>query len=171
MDKLIKVFATAFFIQTLAFSAVAQGEKKNAKDSATASSWLTKKFTFNSPDTGFVSLPEGNGYSNNNSGATIKYVILPENYYKVKSQFVEQKATETSLLIDTIQHKLSGQEAFSVIREEVSPDQSKYENYISTMTIAGIGNITVCIVGAYPKSKDKILRKKYIEASLTVKEL
>lgn len=38
------------------------------------------------------------------------------------------------------------------------------------MTVAGFGDVTVCVIGAYPKSKDMLLRKKYIQASLTLQE-
>jgi hypothetical protein len=170
MNTLFKVFAAACCIQALSLSAIAQGKRENAEDSTAIRSWLTKSFMFDRPDTGFVALPEGKGYSNKHLGATIKFITFPGRYHETKSEFAAQKAVNTSLLIDTVQSKLNGLEVFSIIREEVSPGKNKYENFISLVTIAGFGEVTVCILGAYPKSKDKILREKYIKVSLTIKE-
>lgn len=154
----------------LSLSAVAQDKGENSNDSLAILRGLSKSFVFNTPDTGFVAFPEGNGYSNKDLGATIKFITFPGKYSKAKIEFLEEKSTETSLLIDIVYHKINGQEAFSLIREEVSPDKSKYENFISIMTVAGFGDVTVCVIGAYPKSKDMLLRKKYIQASLTLQE-
>lgn len=149
---------------------LAQSNTKNSVDSLGIFKWLSKSFSFNKPDTGFVSLPEGNGYINKNISATIKYITFPSQYSKTKSEFLEYKSTETSLILNILYHKVNNQEAVSIIREEVSPDQLQYENFITIFTIIGLGDITACIIGAYPKSKDSLLRKKYIEASLTLKE-
>lgn len=170
MYKSIKFLAAAFCMLALSLSAIAQDKGENSNDSLSIFGWLSKNFVFSRPDTGFVALPEGNGYSNKDLGATIKFITFPGKYSKAKIEFLEQKSTESSLLIDIVYHKLNGQEAFSVIREEVSPDNLKYENFISIMTVAGFGDVTVCVVGAYPKSKDISLRKKFIQASLTLQE-
>ena len=124
-------------MHVLSLSAVAQSKNEDSKDSVAIMSWLTKSFVFDRPDTGFVAIPEGNGYSNDNLGASIKFITFPGKYHKAKTEFVEQKSTETSLLIDIVYHKLNGQEALSVIKEEVSPDKAKYENCISIMTVGG----------------------------------
>jgi hypothetical protein len=170
MCKSMKYFAAVFSILVLSLSALGQGKVENEKDSLAIMNWLSKSFVFNKPDTGFVALPEGNGYANTYIGATIKYITFPGEYAKVKTEFVNQKSTATSLVKDILYHKLNNQEALSVIIEEVSPDKAQYENFISIITVVGFGDVTACIVGAYPKSKDVLLREKYIKASLTLKE-
>lgn len=170
MKRYINLLSTCTFFLLLSLSAVAQSNTKNSVDSLGILKWLSKSFSFNKPDTGFVQLAEGNGYTNKNISATIKYITFPSLYSKTKSEFLEEKSTETSLILNIEYHKVNNQEAVSIIKEEVSPDQSQYENFITITTIMGFENISVCIIGAYPKSKDSILRKKYIEASLTLKE-
>jgi len=170
MYKLIKFLLAAFCTVIFASSAIAQNEDKS-NDSLAIAAWLSKSFTFNNPDTGFLALPEENGYSNAHLGATIKFISFPEKYAKAKTEFLEQKSTESSLIVDVLNHKINDQEAFSIIREEVSPDKVQYENFISITTVMKIDNVLVCVAGAYPKSKDAMLRNKYIQASLTLKEL
>jgi hypothetical protein len=130
MYKSIKILAATFCMLVLSLSAVAQAKVENSNDSLEILRWLSKSFVFNRPDTGFVALPGGNGYSNKDLGATIKFITFPGKYSKAKIEFLEEKSTETSLLIDIVYHKLNGQEAFSLIREEVSTDKAKYENFI-----------------------------------------
>lgn len=170
MYKYIKVLAALFCMVVFTSSATAQNQKES-KDSLAIMEWLLKNFAFDKPDTGFVALPEGNGYSNSNLGAAIKFITLPGKYAKAKTEFLEQKSTENSLQLDIVYHKINDQEAFSIIREEISPDKTQYENFISITTVMGFGDITVIVVGAYPKSKDAALRKKYLQASLTLREL
>lgn len=170
MYKSIRVLAAAFCTLVMSLSAIAQDKVEETKDSVAILRWLSKSFIFNRPDTGFFALPEGNGYSNNHLGASIKFIAFPGKYSKAKTEFLEQKSTEASQLLDIIYHKLNDQEAFSIIREEVSPDKTQYENYISITTVLGFGDVTICVIGAYPKSKDISLRKKYMQASLTLRE-
>ncbi len=167
---MFKILTSSTFFLFWSLSAIAQSNSKNSVDSLGIMKWLSKSFSFNKPDTGFVQLSEGNGYSNKNINATIIYITFPSPYSKTKSEFLERKSTETSLLLDIVYHNVNNQEAVSIIKEELSPDQSQYENFITITTILGFENISVCFVGAYPKSKDSLLRKKYIEACLTIKE-
>ncbi len=166
----MKVLATIFYMLFLTSSAISQ-QQKNSTDSLAIVKWLTRSFAFNKPDTGFVELSEANGYSNPSLDAGIKFITFPGNYSKAKTDFLERKSTENFLLVDILYHQINNQEAVSIVREEVSPDNTKYENFISIMTLIGFGDITVCVVGAYPKSKDSILRKKYIYAGLSLREL
>ncbi|WP_439505046.1 hypothetical protein [Sediminibacterium sp.] len=167
---MFKILTSSTFFLFWSLSAVAQSNTKNSVDSLGIMKWLSKSFSFNKPDTGFIHLSEGNGYSNKNIGATIKYITFPSLYSKTKAEFLEEKSTETSLILNIEYHKVNNQEAVSIIREEISPDQLQYENFITITTIMGFENISICIIGAYPKSKDSLLRKKYIEASLTLKQ-
>jgi hypothetical protein len=170
MHKLLLFFTSFSFFLLMSTSSIAQSNQEETVDSVAVMNWLSKNFSFNRPDTGFVALGEGNGYSNPTINATIKYISFPQKFIKVKSQFADRKPTETTLLVDTIKHSSNGLAAFSLIQEEVSPDKSKYENYISITTIVDFKDITACIIGAYPKSKDKILREKFIKAALSIKE-
>lgn len=170
MYNFIKFLATLFCMVIVTTSVIAQNHEKST-DSAAIMGWLSRNFVFDKPDSGFVALPEGNGYNNSVLEAGIKFITFPEKYSKIKAEFLGQKSTEQSLLIDTVYHRIGNQEAFSILKEEVSPDKTKYENFISIMTVIGFGDVTVCVVGAYPKSKDSMLRKKYIQAGLTLREL
>lgn len=170
MYKSIQYLTTTVYMLALSFTAVAQQTGNNGKDSLVNLKWLTKNFTFHAPDTGFIALPDGNGYSNNNLGASIKYITFPGKYAEAKAEFLEEESTETSLLLDVVYQRVNGEESFSLIREEISPDELQYENHISFISVAAFGDVTVCILGAYPKSKDKLLREKYLSAVLTLKE-
>ena len=170
MYKILLFFTFSNFFLLISTSSIAQAKQEDTNDSLAVMNWLTKSFSFSSPDTGFVALDEGNGYSNPTINATIKYISFPQQFNKVKVQFADRKSTESTLLLDTINHNSNGLTAFSLIQEEISPDKSKFENYISIATIVDFKNITVCIIGAYPKSKDKFLREKFIKAALSIKE-
>jgi hypothetical protein len=163
---------TVFFIciQSFFYSASAQNNEDEKKDSVPDMSWITKSFVFDKPDTGFIILPEGNGYRNNFLDATIKYISLPGNYNITLKDFASPKSTESSLIIDTITHKTNGRKAFTVITEEISPDKNKYENYIMIITVVDFSEMTVGVLGVYPKSKGILLQEKYIKAALSIKE-
>jgi hypothetical protein len=170
MNTLRLSFIITVLLHVRTLSAFAQNNQESAVDTAAVMIWQSKRFTFSKPDSGFVALAEGSGYTNAGMNASIKYLSFPQKYYKVKNQYKNQKPAEATLFIDSISHKSKGREAFTLIHEEVSPDKTMYENYISLMTIVDFGEITVCIVGAYPKSKDKLLREKYLKAALSIKE-
>lgn len=170
MKNITPILILIAVLNAFTFSAIAQNNEADNKDSVSVMNWLSRNFVFEKPDTGFIALTEGNGYRNNSLDATIKYLSFPENFEKIQNQFANKKSTKTSLVIDTLRHKVNESEAFSVITEEISPDKSKYENYIIITTLVDFREITVCIVGAYPKSKDKLLQEKYIKAALTIKE-
>jgi hypothetical protein len=56
-----------------------------------------------------------------------------------------------------------------LIQEWIAPPNSGYENYISITTIIPNSSaITYGIIGAYPKSHDKAMRKKFIESALSL---
>jgi hypothetical protein len=165
-----KYFVSFAFACLSYLDSISQTNQEREVDSMAVMNWLSKSYSFNKPDTGFISLDEGNGYGNAALSANIKYISFPQRYAKVKGQFTGQKRTEPTRLINTITHNLKGTEAFTIVQEEVSPDKTLYENYISLMTIVDFGNITVCVVGTYPKSKDAALREKFLKAALSVKE-
>lgn len=170
MLKILLFVSATCFLQLLSVSSLAQANQANKVDSVAIMKWLSMNFSFDKPDTGFVALAEGNGYNNPAMNATIKFISFPQEYYAVKSEFLGHNAMEINLRIDTVTHRLNNLEAFSIIHEEISPDKSKYENYISITTLVKFEDVTVCVIGAYPKSKDKLFRSKFITAALSIKE-
>lgn len=149
---------------------MSQTQQQKTHDSLVAIKWLSTNYVFNQPDENFTVLPEGNGFKNESINATIKYLIFPAKYSKAKEQFLQQKSSDTSIILDVIFHKINGKEAFTIIKEEVSPDKTQFENFIGLTTIVEFEYITACVIGAYPKSYDSSLRKKFIESSLSIKE-
>ena len=158
------------FLNLYVLSTVAQSHEESIGDSTAVKLWLSGSFSVSKPDSGFVPMEQDYGYIHAGINASIKLLSFPQKYHKVKSQYKNYKPSESSLFMDSITHNLSGLDAFTIIQEELSPDTNLYENYITLTTIVDFGEITVCIVGAYPKSKDKLLREKFIKTTLSVKE-
>lgn len=165
-----KILGSCYLIFLFSISAISQTKQQKSYDSLVAVKWLGTNYVFNQPDVNFTILPEGNGYRNETIKATIKYIIFPTKYYKAKEQYLQQKSNDTSIILDVIFHKINGKEALTIIKEEVSPDKTQYENFIGLTTIIEFEYITACVIGAYPKSYDSLLKKKFIESSLSIKE-
>ena len=170
MHKSFRSSALVFCLFFLTVSVIAQNREKAAADSLGIMKWLSKSFVLDKPDTGFVLLEGGNGYYHKDLGATIKFITLPGGHLKTQSEMLERKSTDSSLLLTTERHRWKDQDIFFMIREEISPDTAKSENFISLMAITGIDDVTIAIIGAYPKSKDLFLRKKFIQSGLTLRE-
>jgi hypothetical protein len=129
---------------------------------------LTKTYVLENLPTGFVASPQGDGYTNSKTKATIKIISLPGEYKSAKGQFSNFKPSKSTLFVDSTTHNLNGKEAFTIITEEVSPSK-QYENYISIVTLLDFNQTVVMVVSAYPKSQDKILRQQLIKAGLGAK--
>lgn len=166
-NKILGAFLIVVLFSTVALS---QTKEEKSYDSLVAKKWLLTNYVFDQPGENFILLPEGNGYRNESINATVKYLIFPAKYSKVKEQFLQQKSSDTSIRLDVIFHTINGKEAFTIIKEEVSPDKTQFENFIGLTTIVEFEYITACVIGAYPKSYDSLLRKKFIESSLSIKE-
>lgn len=128
-------------------------------------------YSFNSPDSTFIALEDGSGYTNPEWNATIKFVMaFPGGFANAKKDFEKIKATSESILLDTINNYLNGRKAFTVITEEIAPKGSGFENFIFIQTIVELEKYTIGMGGGYPKSKDKEWRQKFINAALSVKK-
>lgn len=170
MYRMYLFFGLISILNLTPHSVVAQINNEDTTGAAVFMRWIQTSFTFKKPDSSFVALEEGNGYTNAGINATIKYISFPQKYSIVKGQFENQQSKDSTLIIDTFSHNSNGLEAFTVVQEELSPDLARYENFISLATLVNFGDITICVVGAYPKSKDKMLREKFLTSSLTIKE-
>jgi hypothetical protein len=170
MHKSFISSAVVFCLFFLTVSAMAQTKEKAQADSLGIMKWLSKSFVLDKPDTGFILLEGGNGYYHKDLGATIKFITFPGGHSKAQAESLERKSTDSSLVLNIERYKWKGQDVFFIIREEISPDTTKSENFISLMAITGIDDVTIGIMGAYPKSKDKFLRKKFIQSGLTLRE-
>ena len=128
-------------------------------------------YYFNSPDSNFVTLEDGSGYTSTEWKATIRFVMaFPGGFASAKTDFEKIKTTSESILLDTINNSLNGRKAFTVITEEIAPKGSGFENFTFIQTIVEFEKYTIGIGGGYPKSKDKEWRQKFINASLSIKK-
>ena len=126
------------------------------------------KIMFDRPDTNFIELTDASGYTHEKIKATIKATILPGDYASAEKEFRNVKSENDLKNLDTIHHFVNNKAAFSLIQEWISPS-SDYENYISITTIIpNSSTISYVVIGAYPKSHDKALRKKFIASALSL---
>ena len=141
-------------------------EKLDSAFGALRAEW--NNFNFSAPDTSFLPVDGGLAYFNKNFNSRIKYGLLPGDFTTNLNQFRKIESTAGSVFLDTIPH--TQRRAFSILREEIAPAGSGYENYISVLTIVEHSNqITLMVAGAYPKSQDAQLRKKFLDASLSIR--
>ena len=130
---------------------------------------LSTSIMLERPDSNFVPIPDGNGYAFLKINATIKGAFLPGNYIEAEDEFKNIKSTEKRKVLDTIHHMVNKKRAFSLIQEEIAPANSGFENCISIITIVPNTSLsTYLVVGVYPKSHDKALRKKFIASALSL---
>lgn len=141
-------------------------EKQDSAFGSLRAEW--NNFNFSAPDTSFLPVDGGLAYFNKTYNSRIKYGLLPGDYSSNLNQFRKIESTAGSMFLDTISH--SQRKAFSILREEIAPAGSGYENYISVLTIVEHSNqITLMVAGAYPKSQDAHLRKKFLDSSLSIR--
>jgi hypothetical protein len=169
MSQKNKFVAVVFFCLAITISAWAQEKKPTKTDSTITLNWLTKSFLLKNPDTGFVALDDGSGFEKKSINATLKIVTLPGKYDDAKKEFLTSSPRENSLKVDVIYNTVNKKEAVSFITEEISPDKTQFENFILIMTLIEVDDVVVMVIGAYPKSHDKLLRQKFIETTISIK--
>lgn len=132
---------------------------------------LFGKFYFKAPDKRFELLKDSTGYHSIALQATIKYITMPGNYTDVINEFKELKSTEQTLLLEMTTLAIGSKQALSIVQEEIAPVNSGYENYILLCIIIPFNEAnTLIVIGTYPKSQDRNLRSKFIDAALTIRE-
>jgi|GEM_PF-3979755 len=128
------------------------------------------KAHFTKPDGNFVALPDSTGYTYPRWNAKIKGLLFAGNYQAVSKEFSKTKNSQERKVIARIHHSLKLKSAFTLIQEEIAPPESNSENNILVTTVISNGHYTTFMVyGSYPKSHDKELRKKFIQASLSIR--
>ena len=137
------------------------------------------KIMFDRPDTNFIELTDASGYRYEKINASIKAIILPGNYSSAEKELSELKSDDVYKNLDTMHHFVNNKAAFSLIQERIMSeaerkmlkegDNQDHENYIFINTVIPNSEfITYGVVGAYPKSHDKDLRKKFIASALSL---
>ncbi len=159
--KIVIVTAAMFF------SVVVYAQTKG---DSIVTGWLATTISFRKPDSNFVALTDRKGYTFAEINATITASLFPGDYLRAEEELKRIKSTGQRKLLDTLHHLLKSESAFTLIQEESAPQDSRNENFILiTSIIPNSAYTTFMVVGVYPKSHDNNLRKKFIEASLSIK--
>jgi len=128
------------------------------------------KVSFKKPDSNFITLSGGAGYTLAAMNATINGSLFPGNYQVAEAELKRIKSSAQLKLVDTLHHLLGPKHAFTIIQEQGdSPNNISGEYILVTTIIPHNRHATFMVVGIYPKAHDNYLRKKFIEASLTIK--
>lgn len=168
LKKFILLASLSFFAITC-YSQDSLLNKKIFEDYINAIAFMHLEFL--PPDRNFELLNDSTGYQCLERTATIKYTFIPGTFKEVVKEMREQKSTEDILVIDTLSTSFKNVQAFILVEENIAPKSSGFENFISLFIVVPLkDNVTVAVIGAYPKSQDANLRKKYIVAALTIKE-
>lgn len=124
------------------------------------------RIRYEKPDESFILKEDSITYFSSLYNSTITYIILPVNYEKVLNEF---KSNKYIALVDTNSFYINDKWGFNLIEERSAPSNSVFENYYTLSTLLPYKiNATILFIGAYPKSTDKLLRKKFLNSALSI---
>lgn len=130
---------------------------------------LYEKFFFESPGPDFRFLEDSSGYQYTEKKATIKVLVTIGSFEEVLSDFRKTPGLGNYKLLDSSFFS-SPRTGFSRIYEASPPEGVESENFIAVMVLFPFSeNVSIGVVGGYPKSTDTLYRKKFLDAALTLR--
>lgn len=162
-----------FSLLLLIASPVLAQESDSAQSDQILMDYMTavvhERFLFDRPDASFDLLDDSSGFQNAANKATIKFIMIPGGYDKVVRDFRKPDHKPGRRRLDSAAFS-QPRTGFRVVEEMIAPPGENVENFIVIMTVFPFKkNVTVAMIGAYPKSQDAVYRKRFIDAALTLK--
>ncbi len=125
--------------------------------------------SFQPPDSSFIPMTNEVGYENAALMSRIKSGFFPLSLDSTEAGFIQSADGKTTIHLEAFDRVIQGKTGRVIIQEQVPPEDSGHEHFITVLTIFAIDKeSSYAIMGAYPKSKDSMLREKIIRSAFTI---
>lgn len=137
--------------------------------------FFAENYTLDKPDSSFIELTDGGGYTNKEGNAAVRFVMaFPVGIEKSKRQVDSMKTSAEQIIIDKkYNYSLTKElESIIVIIEVVPPPGSGYENYIAIHCYKKHDKATLAAAGYYLKSLDNQgFRENILKSCLSIRKV